>query len=187
MTTEIGNALGIEIYDNFCSRFEEIERESETAFYKDYTVVSQKYRGICVRTGRSALEKEFLGRFSVKFEYFRKYEEGVMQDTFIHSDAALSDYTAVLSLKDDNGSLAFWRHKETGLMFPDNLNMESLQNIFKDGLDDSGWEMVENIPMIKNRCVIYPAKLFHSRYPKDWLEKDPRIVLVFFMDKSQNF
>jgi len=176
----------IEIHDNFCQRFEQIAQESKDAFYRDYKIVSATYRGICVRAGRSALEKEFLGRFLVKFEYFRRYEKGMLQDTFIHSDMALSDYTAILSLKDDNGALCFWRHKETGMISTNPQDSDSIKKLFEDGMYEDRWEIYESVPMIKNRCVIYPANLFHSRYPKDWEGEDPRLVLVLFMNKSNN-
>lgn len=174
----------VEIHDGFCSRIDEIVKESELAAYKDYSFVNGAYRGICVRAGRSALEKEFLGRFMVKFEYFRRYEKGMAQDTFIHSDLNLSDYTAILSLKDDNGQLAFWKHKSTGWLFPEILEPDSLMELSFDGQNENAWECINMIEMKKNRCVIYPAKFFHSRYPKDWVCDTPRVVLVFFMNQS---
>ncbi len=120
-----------------------------------------------------------------KRQFFRIYEQGAAQNTFIHADTGLGDYAAVLALGEpgrDNGQLAFWRHRRTGRKAPDPGDEAGMKEIEADGLEEAPWEQTGLVDMPPNRCVIFPASLFHSRYPRDWAEPWPRRIETFFFD-----
>ena len=172
------------IIDNFSDDIESVLSEANKCSYRTQAFGGNNYMGISIGFSVWAYEKfsEILSaEVFPDFDYYRKYESGMKQETFIHSDGSISQYAAILSLRNKNGGLAFWHHKELGLIRPS--DDPSLINKFViDGLDESKWDMTESIEMEKNRCVIYDASLFHSRYPKEWTSEEARMVQVFFFD-----
>ena len=118
-------------------------------------------------------------------KFFRIYEKGAVQKTFIHWDTGFAPYSAVLSLADqdrNNGQFAFWRHKETGWEEVDIEDSAGLALTDADGMIEDRWELVQLIELPPNRCVVFSNRLFHSRYPKDWQEPWPRRIKVFIFD-----
>ena len=106
------------------------------------------------------------------------------QNTFIHSDAGISQYSAIVGLGEQeyyNGHLAFWRHRRTGWTEPDDSDSAGMDLIAANGLDEKYWERTRLIELIPNRCVVYRAALFHSRYPKDWAADQPKRIQVLFV------
>jgi hypothetical protein len=85
--------------------------------------------------------------------------------------------------KNLNGT-AFWKHKEFGYTCPDNFTNNDIQNkIMVDKEDSLKWDLSTIIGGVENRLVTYPAKYFHSKYPrimggKDL--KDSRIIMALF-------
>jgi hypothetical protein len=70
----------------------------------------------------------------------------------------------------DSGT-AFFEHPVYGMSDPDQL-------IIFDK-DDGAWREIARVQSRANSMVIYPATVFHGRYP--WQQKQERIVLVSFM------
>lgn len=176
----------IDIVEDFCPDFAVHKAAADAAEYSDMQYGNMTYPGFSLQMTRWAYDRfaEILG-FPVKpcLDYFRKYERGMHQDTFVHSDKGISKYTAVLSLRNDNGALVFWNHKN-GEDRP-LLGVDYTQ----EGLDEAFWNMTHKIDLKENLCVIYPAELFHSRYPKDWDQDYARHIQVFFFNpvSKENF
>lgn len=165
--------------ENFCPDLAAHKAAAETAVYSTMRYGNMTYPGFSIQMTLWAYEKfgRILG-FEVTpcIDYFRKYERGMHQDTFIHSDQGISKYTAVLSLRDDNGALAFWNHKNG-----EDKPVLSV-DYREEGLDESKWSMTHKIDLKENTCVIYKAETFHSRYPKDWDQDHARHIQVFFFN-----
>jgi len=86
--------------------------------------------------------------------------------------------------KNNINGTAFWRHKKYGYVCPDNFTNEEIQNkIIVDREDSMKWDVSTIIGGVENRMVSYPAKYFHSKYPRVMQGKDindSRIILALF-------
>jgi hypothetical protein len=128
--------------------------------------------------------------------FWRRNLEGEASETYIHSDAMIGDYSAILYLslpEHCRGGTAFWRHKLYGwYMQPTLEEVEALglddtpalwDSVYQDGFIEKKWEMVDYVPMAFNRLIIFHSKRFHSRYPKESFGgavSDGRLIKVFF-------
>ena len=111
---------------------------------------------------------------------------------WIHADLGLGQYAAVLHLHDHDGGTAFWKHVETGeeWISPEMLDKlggpeATASRIQKDGKSRGAWEMTSLAGAKFNRLVVYPSRLFHSRWPKDASGDTPeegRITWVAFFN-----
>ena len=165
-------------------------RRAETAPYRQARHGELDYAGISRDEALDAIPLFALHGIHIvpRRQFFRIYEQGAPQNTFIHADTGLGDQAAVLALGEpgrDNGQLAFWRHRATGWEAPDPGDPAGMEAVEADGLDETLWEQMKLVDMPPNRCVIFPAPLFHSRYPKDWPEPWPRRIETFFFDLKQ--
>lgn len=82
-----------------------------------------------------------------------------------------------------NGT-AFWRHKKFGYTCPNNFTNDEIQSkIITDREDSMKWDLSTIIGGVENRMVSYPAKYFHSKYPRAMTGKnieDSRIIAAIF-------
>jgi len=82
-----------------------------------------------------------------------------------------------------NGT-ALWKHYKYGYTCPEEFNDEDIQNnIMCDKEDATKWSLSTIIGGVENRLVTYPAKYFHSKYPRVMWgnnQKNGRIVLPIF-------
>jgi hypothetical protein len=176
----------VKVFDDFCPEPEWNYEQALKAPYVEIAMGGTMFRGISVCDARWAYDI-FSNLLEIKadrvFEYYRKYEKGMKQGTFIHSDKGISEWTAVLSLRDSNGGLAFWKHRDTGTVAAAEW-FDWQMVTARDGFDEPAWEIVGLIPMVRNRCVVYPAAMFHSRYPQNWNKDEARMVQVFFFNRG---
>ncbi len=154
----------IKIVDDFAPDFDKKLSDALEASYTDVVYAGHKYPSLS--TGVSAwayplFEKHLGFKVTPVFDYLRKYEKDIQQPSYIHEDSGISKYTAVLSMRDNNGGIAFW--EKYGKHF----------------------QMGENYQFIKNRCVIYDAEILHSRIPENWDQDEPRLVHVFFFNEDK--
>ncbi len=119
--------------------------------------------------------------------FYRRSLKDDKQETFIHNDAAMAKYTAIIYLNERHqckGGTAFWKHKATQIDEQPDSNDESLFKMLRDdGLDEKKWEWQRTIPMLFNRLVLFDSKLFHSRYPKENFgdkTSNARLLKVYF-------
>ena len=179
----------VRIIDDFLPAeiFAAHKRDSANALYEKTRFRDLDYRGICKdeSSDPAPLFARHGMHIRLQFQYFRVYEKDTIQNTFIHWDPGFATYNAILSLAENdrhNGQFAFWRHRETGWV---EVNLEDRAGMAltdADGLAEDRWELVELIELPPNRCVIFPTRLFHSRYPKVWQEPWPRRIKVFVFD-----
>jgi hypothetical protein len=125
--------------------------------------------------------------------FFRVTNVG-MERAYIHSDRESGTNTCVAYLTDhaEDSGTAFFRHKRTGLEA-----MPSFAEMHESGLmdelredmvsrDPAKWEQLDYVQGRKNRALIFPAPLFHSRFPLDGIGTTPdegRMVWVSHFHK----
>jgi len=94
--------------------------------------------------------------------FFRQSEQDQAEPHYIHTDASMGDWTALLYLNPeppgDDGT-AFWTHVPTDRVSSLLLTTEEASTWF-DGSQWTPWHVVD---ARFNRLVIFPASLYHSR------------------------
>jgi hypothetical protein len=102
---------------------------------------------------------------------------GEMPNNAVHTDEAFSTYAYVLYLSNPEncaGGTAFWRHKKHGwLGFPTDQEIlrtgKSKKRIclmLREEMNQlDAWEQIHLEEMKFNKCILYPCKQWHSRWP----------------------
>lgn len=111
--------------------------------------------------------------------FFRATNVGT-EAAYIHSDRMSGAHTCVAYLTDHAATYgtAFWRHKRTGLTemptFEQMRDAGILDELKQDMVsrDPSQWEQLDFVQGRRNRALIFPAPLFHSRVPVDGFGDD---------------
>ena len=83
---------------------------------------------------------------------------------------------------------AFFTHKVFGERVQGTTE-EHERILVEEAMDESRWTVRQIAPMKRNRLVVYPADLFHSRYPHDgWgaSARNGRVVVVGFCVASDH-
>jgi len=184
----------VRIVDDFLPAeiFAAQKRDFASARWEKVRFRNLDYRGIC-SDKLSDPTAFFFARHGMQIrlrsQFFRIYEKDTAQNTFIHYDTVLAGYAAILSLAENdryNGHLAFWRHGQTGWEEVIQDDEVAVALTEQDGMVEDRWELTELIELLPNRCIIFPTKRFHSRYPKIWQEPWPRKIKVYFFDLESN-
>lgn len=119
------------------------------------------------------LAKVVGGRVDIKLQYFRLGTATEQPTSYIHPDSSIAAFAAVLYLSEAPHGLqagtAFWRHRKLGIdgMEGNDLTQPEVDEIVKDGEDESKWLMTSLIGQKFNRLSLYTGQQFHSRYPRD--------------------
>jgi len=129
----------------------------------------------------------------VNLEFFRIGLSGAPMTSYIHCDQNCGEFATVLylNLPDQfHGGTSFWRHLRTGCeALPANANDEERRIFAADGLQEAAWKLELFVPMHWNRLLVYPTRVFHSRYPNNVLADDKqeaRLVHVSFFDRKES-
>lgn len=158
----------IHVLDNFCPNYIELLKEAANQVYEDVNYGGTTFPSVAKTNATWPLV-----RFSTLYQtpchdimqFMRKYEKDVAQPTFIHNDREIANHSGILclgsNLNNDYGAVAFWE---------------------KVGSRNPQWQESKIIPLIPNRCVIFPTTYWHSRYPRYWEHGHSRTVQVFFFD-----
>lgn len=183
----------ISILRNFCDHYDELIVEAESAHYAPYEAAGVVYPNIHITNAQWAYDKigwyGDYGPVERVLDGFRRYHAGVTDPMhWIHSDASVSEWSAILSCSRPghfNGSLCFWSHRATGWRQPDISYPAGVVQTSEDTNDVDAWDREVTIRLRPNTMVIYPAALYHSRWPRYWhLTDHPRTVQVFFFNSK---
>lgn len=178
------------IFDNYYENPKELIKQIKNLEFQtvidpssgvEYPNIAEGY-GIGLHKVEQVLKQRLIYRHRA---FYRKYDSKTKQPTYIHTDAALGDYTVILYLSDKSNGTAFWKHKETNnnKFKANELKIEQIQSIAKDTFDESKWELEQVVESKFNRLVIFDSKLYHSIYPKQVRGKKERVILVGFVEK----
>lgn len=147
------------------------------------------------------LEQAIGQTVAIKGTAFVSSLEGQFTEQWIHADSICARWAAVIYLFDghhEHGT-ALWRHRASnkpcqdqefydalGVDVTDNQAVEALvARIKSEGDDESSWQTAGFSEARFNRLIVYPAKHFHSRYPRHSFGNTPetgRLVQVCFFD-----
>ncbi len=112
--------------------------------------------------------------------FFRVTNVG-MERAYIHSDRESGNHTCIAYLSDhaEESGTAFFRHKATGLTampsFAEMREAGVMDELREDMVsrDPDKWEQLDFVRGLRNRALIFPAPLFHSRLPLDGIGDTP--------------
>lgn len=171
------------VVDNFCNDIERVISSAHAAGFDTWNpnkgeVGSSVYEGMGFWGDHAlmlrALTHAVGGVVIPNATFFRVTNEG-MERAYIHSDRESGNHTCVAYLSDhaQESGTAFYRHKPTGL-----TEMPSFADMQADGIfdelksdmvsrDPNKWEQVDYVRGRYNRALIFPAAMFHSRFPLD--------------------
>ena len=83
---------------------------------------------------------------------------------WIHADQG-NTWACVVYLTPDaplESGTALYKHKKTGLRTYDPNNIELMDEIYKDSLDFTAWEVTDFVGNVFNRAIIYRGEYFHA-------------------------
>ncbi len=162
----------LRIFDDFAQRPEIVRELALKHGFESVPFKGHVYHGIGRGYDPMLFERiaQAIGPIEPCMQFFRIGKSDVPLTTYIHADVNCGDLAAVLYLnpQSEHGGTAFWRHRELGIEAipnPGHITPEFAERINADGNVDALWEQTLFVPMRWNRLIVYPTKLFHSRYP----------------------
>ena len=193
------------MYENFsfiiddvlpAEEFDDLQDYAKSASYQTITNTNKKfYLAYPPASLSDKLQKKIEQVYNRKVKivqcFLRMATNFIDTDWNIHADLKVATHEdpthgAVFYLTDNTDHLngtALWRHKEHGHC-AENFSTSYLKKFSQDSSNDiDQWEISSIIGGIKNRLVSYPAKYFHSKYPKEmWgtTQQNCRLIVAVF-------
>ncbi len=165
------------VIDDFYPAPEALKRVAQSLDYGPQEYEGHTYNGVGLGfepEGISKMIGQAMGQsdIDIKLQYFRLGTAKDQPTSYIHPDSGIAYWAAVLYLSDAphgvQAGTAFWTHRNESIeAMPSPASPELVEQIVKDGEDESKWLMTSLIGQKFNRIAIYPGHLFHSRYPRD--------------------
>lgn len=176
----------IGVFDNFLENPDNVRQSALNSGFGAWKpnkglVGSSNYEGMNFwgdhATCLQALSKK-LGCYLFPNSMFFRITNETTESAYVHSDRMMGDVTAIVYLskhdKDESGT-GFYRHRERKILEMPTFDVlqddKQLQDEMVKGSDEV-WEQMHFVNGKYNRCVIFPAPLFHSRVPKHGIGKD---------------
>lgn len=193
-------SLSLVTFDEFTPRAEEIRERALAQPFEPVEWNGHTYHNIGKEYDPDLylqMEKVIGGPIRPVMSYFRLEREGDESTAWIHADTALrTHFASVLYLSHPVGALqgtAFWKHKALnidGIPVAASLDQDEFVGIYgpelrQDASEADKWTLSGVVGMKFNRFVMYPTRLFHSRYPKETYGKEKhegRLIWVCFFD-----
>jgi hypothetical protein len=185
MATAIQCMPGYMVIDNFCHDPDAVRQSALAVGFGKWVpnqgvAGPQYFDGMCFWGDHSTLLRHLAlvcGQpIYPKGMFFRVTNEDT-EKARVHSDREDGEYTAIVYLSKhdpDESGTAFYRHRASGsIILPDsytNLKAKDPEGFAKleqeqiDG-DPAVWEQIQYVGGEYNRCLIFDARLFHSRSP----------------------
>ena len=169
------------VVDGFCDDPEHVKRSAFAAGFDTWRpnkgeVGSSVYEGMGFWGDHALMLRGLMravgGIVVPNSMFFRSTNVG-MERAYIHSDRESGNHTCIayLSEHDETSGTAFFRHRRTGLhAMPSFAEMaeSGILDELKDDMvsrDPDKWEQTDFVRGAYNRALIFPAPLFHSRFP----------------------
>lgn len=178
---------GVVVVDDFFSDFNRVREHAKLSHYYDWQAQDGAvYKRISLLHVPGMFDKltEHLGDIRIAAMGYRLNYAGEEPNQSIHADLGFSTHVALVYLNEGDSGTAFWKHKETGAIEIWYGQLELFQQIKDHFESPEAWEQRLVIPTKQNRCVIYKANMFHSRFPFEAFGSTPDdgrlIALAFF-------
>lgn len=169
------------VFDNFCDDPERVRQSAFAAGFDTWNpnkgeVGSSVYAGMGFWGDHALMLRSLMratnGVVVPNSMFFRATNVG-MERAYIHSDREAGNHTCVayLSDHDEESGTAFFKHKRTGLeampSFAEMADAGILDELKADMVsrDPDKWVQTDYVRGAYNRALIFPAPLFHSRFP----------------------
>jgi len=147
-----------------------------------------------IQTPMELLEYLEIPDHDIVLTFIRKADKNTDNLPNIHADNIINGekivkagvlYLNKSSSCSPNGT-AFWKNVKYGVSLPSDVTNEEYDRLLTEESNDlSFWERTEFIENIENRFVLYPANMFHSKFPFV-IEEGSRIVLVVFYSSKKD-
>lgn len=184
----------IKVVSEFLPNFDEVRQMGIDAEYVDW--YSEKdgntYKRVSIQEipgVKEGIEKIY-GPVEMLGMAFRLNYDGELPNAAIHTDFGWGTHAMVLYLNDGESGTMFWEHAATKTQSI-SIYDPILKEVEKDWNDQSKWDHLEFVKMVKNRAVFYPSDRYHSRYPFAAFGNNPEngrlIVVAFFTPHSVAF
>lgn len=148
----------IRVYDDFLFYADRVRNKALGLQFNEIL----GFKGIAPVAGNdwfvNAIEANMGLPIKINHSFFRKSPHGQIEPNYIHTDADMGMYTAILYLNythpEEDGTL-FWRNRSSNSLVGDVTSEE--------GKRAEEWELIKRVPMRFNRALIFDSRLFHSR------------------------
>lgn len=165
------DALGVRIIDDFYDDPDAVRAHALTLTYKPPAPpgrpggVAHRFRCTEQRIAEldALLGRRLDRRVRINVANFRYTTQDTKKRVVCHTDVGLGDATAVIYLTENQlcrGGTAFFQHAPTGDTHADKARMSQYQ-----ARDETQWSEIHRATMRYNRCVVFPAAIFHSVIP----------------------
>jgi hypothetical protein len=171
------------VIDGFLFGPEHYRRKALEMDYRSYHFEHCVFHGIAIDSAEGlvpSLIRELYPAAKPTLSFFRRSPEGQEEPHFIHSDADMGDWTAVLYLNPeppDGDGTDFWTHRATGA-----IGSRIPHERSEEGKSTHGWFLRERVAARFNRIVLFPSIFFHSRaIHRNWSRgEEARLTQVVF-------
>jgi hypothetical protein len=183
-----GNLPDKDVVDNFLIDFDVVNDVIQNTDFGNFQLNGKAYTGFCnTLLPVKGLMEEYLGfKIAIQLGHLRMGNKNTPLTHFIHADNYGCNRAMVLFFNEpacETGT-AFWRHRELGIdRLPEDCSAELFNKLDSDIKNPSLWEMIDYIPVKKNRAVFFNGLLFHSRFPEHLPIEEtetPRLNLAVF-------
>lgn len=162
-------SLGVAVIDGFLEDPESYRAFALRGQFESFKFETCTFHGISPVLQGSAvlrdpvvptkLQSTFLARPTLSF--FRKSPRGQTEPHFIHTDADMGRWSAILYLNPDapaEDGTSFWTHAATGEIGNPAPHLRS-----EEGQTTDGWNLRMTIAAKFNRMLVFPSTHYHSR------------------------
>ena len=185
------------VTDNFCAEIDRVIQSAHAAGFNTWLpnkgeVGSSVYEGMGFWGEHALMVRSLMkamgGPVIPNTLYFRATNTDT-ERAYIHSDRESGANTCVCYLTDhaDEYGTAFYRHKTTGLLempsFAAMRDAGTFDELKADMVsrDPDKWEQVDFVRGRKNRALIFPAPMFHSRLPTGGFGDSPETARIVWV------
>lgn len=180
--------MTFQVIDGFCDDLPRVIASAKAAGFDRWSpnrgeVGSSVYDGMGFWGDHALMIRALTGHLSAHVipnaTFFRVTNVGT-ERAYIHSDRETGAHTCVAYLSEhvEESGTAFYRHKRTGLLAMPSFDEMKADGIFEElradmvSRDPEKWELVDMVRGRFNRALVFPAPLFHSRFPLEGIGSD---------------
>lgn len=173
----------IRVFDNFLPHPVEYRADALGLGFRSFDFEHCSFHGIALAPLAGLVPAKIRRLFpeaSPTLSFFRKSPSGQQEPHFIHTDADMGDWSAILYLNPDpppgDGTL-FYIHEATGATASAIAHERS-----EEGRSSDGWLLRYTVESKFNRLLVFPSTSFHSRaiYDNWGVGDEARLTQVTF-------
>jgi hypothetical protein len=172
----------VRVFDGFLADPSAYRADAIAREFRTYEFPEATFHGIALPTPADVPEKlaALFPGIVPTLSFFRRSPAGQQEPHFIHTDADMGEWTALLYLNPDppkDDGTVFWRHVKTGALKSAIPHERSVE-----GRTPEGWHARRRVRAVFNRLVFFDSTFFHSRalFGNWGADADARLTQVVF-------